>query len=75
MPELLGPQRKHRRKRMESDQSKLSEEPLPEPRPENRDVISYRRPEPGETFLGGRGVLFLIRLPPVDLEPALGSGA
>jgi hypothetical protein len=60
---------------MESDQSKLSEEPLPEPRPENRDVISYRRPKPGETFLGGRGVLFPMSLPPVDLEPPPEPGA
>jgi hypothetical protein len=30
---------------------------LPEPQERNKDVISYRRPKPGETFLGGRGVI------------------
>jgi hypothetical protein len=60
---------------MESDQSKPSEEPLPEPKPENRDVISYRRPKPGETFLGGRGVLIPMRRLPVGPEPSAKEAA
>lgn len=32
-------------------------DPLPEPQEHNKDVISYRQARPGETFLGGRGVI------------------